>query len=62
VAANFKTACQQMLGWIKDRALLREQIISFSINETTNVDGDAMLVLIFRKHADPTMSGSLHEL
>jgi hypothetical protein len=51
-----------MLGWIKDRALLREQIISFSINETTNVDGDAMLVLIFRKHADPTMSGSLHEL
>jgi hypothetical protein len=62
VAGNFKTACQQLLAWIKDKSLRREQIISISANETTSVDGDAMLVIVYKRHADPTMVGSLDHL
>jgi hypothetical protein len=61
VAGNFKTACQQLLAWIKDKSLRREQIISISANETSSVEGDAMLVIVYRKHADPTMIGSLDQ-
>lgn len=62
VSGNFKTACQQMLAWIKEKSLLREQIISISANETTTVDGDAMLILVYKRHANPSMIGSLDQL
>jgi len=61
VAGNFKTACHQLLAWIKDKSLRREQIISISANETRSVDGDAILVIVYKKHADPTMIGSLDQ-
>ena len=62
VAGNFKTACQQLLSWIKDRNLLREQIVSITANETNAVDGDAILVLVFKRQQDPSMVTRLTNL
>ena len=59
VSGNFKTACQQLLSWIKEKSLRREQIISISANETSSVDGDAMIVLVYKRLADPSMIGTL---
>ena len=62
MAGNFKTCCQQLLAWIKNKSLKREQIISISANETSSVDGDAMIVFVYKRLSDPSMIGSLDNL
>ena len=62
VSGNFKNACQQLLSEIKNKKLYREQIVSISANETTTNDGDAILVLVYKKQQDPSMITSLENL
>ena len=62
VSGNFKNACQQLLSWIKQNNLYREQIVSISANETTTSDGDAVLVLVYKRQQDPSMVTRLDNL
>jgi ABC-type taurine transport system substrate-binding protein len=59
VAGNFQRACDQMISWLTTSNLRREQIISISANETTTVDADAVLVVVYKKHQDPDMTQML---
>ncbi len=62
VSGNFKNACQQLLSWIKQNNLYREQIVSISANETTSSDGDAVLVLVYKRQQNPSMITRLDNL
>lgn len=62
VAGNFQKACDLLVQWATDKDLRREQIISISANETTTVDADAVLTVIFKKMQEPDMTTPLSGL
>ena len=64
IAGNFKQACQNMLNWISNSDIMREQVVSISANETcTNSDeADAMITVIYRVERDLTTMTSLEHL
>ena len=65
VAGNFQKACEGLIEWIKRIDLKKEQLISISASETTTIDADAVLVVLFRKQPEPNMtslSGLSYEL
>lgn len=45
-----------MLIWVKLNNIHKEQVISISTNESVVVDGDAMLILFYRRDHDATMT------
>lgn len=55
-AGNFHKVCDNMINWVKLNNLHKEQVISISTNESQVVDGDAMLILFYRRDHDPTMT------
>lgn len=56
VAGNFQKACENLLVWVKNFDLKREQLISISASETTTVDADAVLVVLYRTQTEPSMT------
>ena len=44
------------MNWIIDNDLKKEQIVSISANETSTENADAVLVLIYRKAQEPSMT------
>jgi len=56
VAANFQIACTNILSWIVRNDIKREQIVAISTNESSPIDGDAILTVVFKRQSDPTMS------
>ena len=54
--ANFKKASEQLLSWIIDSKLTREQVLSISANETTIESGDCELTLYYLKEKEPQFS------
>lgn len=56
VAANFQIACTNILSWIVRNDIKREQIVAISSNESSPVDGDAILSVVFKRQSDPTMT------
>lgn len=59
VAGNFQKACDLLLSWVQEQDLRREQIVSISANETSTVDADAVLVIVYKKVQEPDMVQSL---
>lgn len=64
IAGNFKQACQNILDWIHNSDIMREQVVSISANETcTNSDEtDVMMTIIYRIERDVTSMTSLVNL
>ena len=60
-AGNFNKVCENMVTWVKTNDIKKEQVISISTNESVVVDGDAMLILFYRRDQDSTMT-SLKDL
>lgn len=61
-AGNFKIACDTLKDWLLKSNLRREQLVSISASETTTVDGDAVVAVVFRKSQDPSMTTSFEGL
>ena len=49
VAGNFKKACEGLVEWVRSTDLKKEQLISISACETTTIDADAVLVIVFKR-------------
>ena len=61
VAGNFQKACDGILDWIQREDLKKEQIISISASETSTLDADAVLTVIYRHQKEVGMT-SLSDL
>lgn len=48
-AGNFKVACDSLKEWLLKSGLKREQLVAISASETTTVDGEAVLSVVYRK-------------
>jgi hypothetical protein len=57
VAGNFQKVCEELLHYIATKEIKKEQIVSISTHETSVENGDASLLLITKKHYEPTMTG-----
>ncbi len=53
VAGNFNKGSEQIITWIKQEGIRKEQIINISANETTMESGDCELVLYYLKKQEP---------
>jgi hypothetical protein len=62
VAASFLTAAENLKQWLVKSDLKREQIVSISCNESVPEDGDAVLVVVYKRHGDASMVQSLENL
>jgi hypothetical protein len=60
-AGHFGKACESMIQFVKTNDLKKEQIISVSCNESIVEEGEALLILFYKKDQEPTMT-SLEEL
>ncbi len=56
VGGNFQKVCDNLVNWVIMNDLKKEQIISITANETTVENADAMLVLIYKKEQEPSMT------
>jgi hypothetical protein len=45
-----------MVSWVRSNNIHKEQVISISTNESVVEDGDAMLILFYRREVDSTMT------
>ncbi len=53
LAGNFQIASSQMVEWIKESDIRKEQMINISANETTIESGDCELVLYYLRKKEP---------
>jgi hypothetical protein len=56
VAGNFQKVCDGMLSWIQRQDLRKEQIVSITANQTATEESDAVLVLVYKRHQEPSMT------
>jgi hypothetical protein len=61
VAGNFQKVCENLLTYIKHYDIKKEQIVSISTHETSTENGDSSLLLVTKRHVEPTMT-SLEDL
>jgi hypothetical protein len=52
IHGSFTNVCENMIAWIKDQGLYKEQILAISTHETEIENGDALLVLLYRAQRD----------
>jgi len=56
IAGSFTIVCDNMLEWIKNEGLCKEQILSITTHETEIENGDALLVILYRTKQDESMT------
>jgi len=58
-SGSFNQVCKDLLEWIKQQGLTREQVISIQASETASHDANAVLTVFYRRNKDPLQQTSL---